>query len=178
MGWVNHKLRWFWGAGYSDILMFGTKFKKPPLSWKVSGCAFDSCGKYMKDILVKKIKENGFFSVLADEESDCSNQEQLSLVIRFVDGSGAMREEFLGFQRCDLALSWKTLAETVLNSISSLALDMHMSWIGIWWSFFCFWLYQWSVWPSSLHKWESYILLLWQPSVKLGCCCILQYSDC
>ena len=59
----------------------------------------------MKDILVKKIKEIGFFSVLADEESDCSNQEQLSLVIRFVDGSGAMREEFLGFQRCDLALS-------------------------------------------------------------------------
>ena len=55
----------------------------------------------MKDILVKEIKENGFFSVLADEESDCSNQEQLSLVIRSVDGSSAMREKFLGFLRCD-----------------------------------------------------------------------------
>ena len=59
----------------------------------------------MKDILVKEIKENGFFSVLADEESDCSNQEQLSLVIRSVDGSSAMREEFLDFLRCDLGLS-------------------------------------------------------------------------
>ena len=79
----------------------------------------------MKDILVKDIKENGFFSVLADEESDCSNQEQLSLVIRSVDGSSAMREEFLGFLRCDLGLSWKALAETVLNGIGSIALDIH-----------------------------------------------------
>ena len=80
----------------------------------------------MKDILVKEIKENGFFSVLADEESDCSNQEQLSLVIRSVDGSSAMREEFLGFLRCDLGLSWKALAETVLNGIASLALDIQI----------------------------------------------------
>ena len=80
----------------------------------------------MKDILVKEIRENGFFSDLADEESDCSNQEQLSLVIRFVDGSGAMREGFVGFLRCDLGLSWKALAETVLNGIASLALDIQI----------------------------------------------------
>ena len=52
------------------------------------------CGNYIKDILVKEIKENRFFSILADEASDCSNQQQLSLVIRFVDDSGEIREEF------------------------------------------------------------------------------------
>ena len=37
-----------------------------------------------------------------------------------------MREEFLGFLLCDLGLSWKALAETVLNGIASLALDVHI----------------------------------------------------
>ena len=82
------------------------------------------CGNYIKDILVKEIKESRFFSVLADEASDCSNQEQLSLVIRFVDGSGEIREEFLGFLHCDLGLSGKALAETVLNGIANLTLDI------------------------------------------------------
>ena len=48
---------------------------------------------------------------------DCSNQKQLSLVIRFVDGSGEIREEFLGFLHCELGLSGKALAETVLNDL-------------------------------------------------------------
>ena len=82
------------------------------------------CGNYIKDILVKEIKESRFFSVLADEASDCSNQDQLSLVIRFVDGSGEIREEFLGFLHCDLGLSGKALAETVLNGIANLTLDI------------------------------------------------------
>ena len=43
------------------------------------------CGKLIKDALIKDIKESNFFSILADEASDCSNQEQLSFVLRFVD---------------------------------------------------------------------------------------------
>ena len=49
-------------------------------------------GNHIKDKLVKEVKENIFFSILVDEASDCSNQEQLSLVTRFVDGSGEIRE--------------------------------------------------------------------------------------
>ena len=44
-----------------------------------------SCyGQFSTELVVRKIKENQFFSILADEASDCSNQEQLSLVIRYV----------------------------------------------------------------------------------------------
>ena len=82
------------------------------------------CGNYIKDILVKEIKENRLFSILADEASDCSNQEQLSLVIRFVDGTGEMREGFLGFLHTDLGLSGKALAGKVLNGIAYLTLDI------------------------------------------------------
>ena len=42
------------------------------------------CGKLIKDALIKDIKET-FFLKLADEASDCSNQEQLSYVLRFAD---------------------------------------------------------------------------------------------
>ena len=83
------------------------------------------CGNYIKDILVKEMKENRFFSILADEASDCSNQEQLSLVIRFVDGSGEIGEEFLDFLHYDLGLSGKALSETVLNGIANFTLDLH-----------------------------------------------------
>ena len=39
------------------------------------------CGKFITELVVRKIKESQFFSILADEASDYSNQEQLSLVI-------------------------------------------------------------------------------------------------
>ena len=73
----------------------------------------------------RRSKKIDFFSILADEASDCSNQEQLSLVIRFVYGSVEIREEILGFLHCELGLSEKALAEAVLNCIANLALDIH-----------------------------------------------------
>ena len=63
------------------------------------------CGKFIKDSLIKDIKESKFFSILADEASDCSNQEQLSLVLRFVDKDGEIREDFSGLLHYNLGLT-------------------------------------------------------------------------
>ena len=52
---------------------------------------------------------------LADEISDCSNQEQLFLVIRYFDSHCVKREEFLGFLHFDFGLSGKGLDETALG---------------------------------------------------------------
>ena len=82
------------------------------------------CGKFITELVVRKIKKNQFFSILADKSSDCSNQEQLSLVIRYVDSDCVIREEFLGFLHCDLGLSGKALAETVLGGLIDLGLDI------------------------------------------------------
>ena len=62
---------------------------------------------------------------MADKASDCSNQEQLSLVVRFVDKDGEIREEFLGFLHCELGLTGKALAETILTEIGNLTLDIN-----------------------------------------------------
>ena len=59
------------------------------------------CGKFITELVVRKIKEDQFFSLLADKASDCSNQEQLSLAVRYVGRDFAIREEFLGFLHCD-----------------------------------------------------------------------------
>ena len=60
------------------------------------------CGNYIKDMLLQEIKIYIYFSILADETTDCSNEKQLSLVIRLVDNSGEIREDFLGFLHCKL----------------------------------------------------------------------------
>ena len=82
------------------------------------------CGQFITKLVVRIIKENQFFSILADEASDCSNQEQLSLVIRYVDSDCVVKEEFLGFLHCHLGLSGKELAEIVLGGLINLVLDI------------------------------------------------------
>ena len=81
------------------------------------------CEQFITDLVVRKIKENKFFSILADEASDRSNQEQLSLVMKYVGSDWVIREEFLGILHCDLRLSGKALVETVLGGLINLGLD-------------------------------------------------------
>ena len=47
--------------------------------------------------IIDEIQAVKFFTILADEVSDCSNLEQVSVVIRFVDKDNNIEEEFLGF---------------------------------------------------------------------------------
>ena len=53
-------------------------------------------GKYIIDQISGEIRESKYFSVIADEATDVSNKENLSLVIRFVDNKQTIREEFAG----------------------------------------------------------------------------------
>lgn len=55
--------------------------------------------------MVSEIRKNKFFSVLADELLDCSNKEQLSIVIRYVDSSRNIKEDFLKFLHCKEGLT-------------------------------------------------------------------------
>ena len=44
----------------------------------------DLITEFITELVATKIKENQFFSILADGASDCSNQEQVSLVIKLL----------------------------------------------------------------------------------------------
>ena len=78
-------------------------------------------GQFLTALVIRKIIEIIF---LADEVSDCSIQEQLSLVIRYADRDCVTREEFLGFLHCDLGLSGKALAGTVIGGLINLGLGI------------------------------------------------------
>ena len=63
---------------------------------------------------MKNAKE---FSILADEASDISCKEQLSLVVRFVDHKSNIREEFLGFLHCKDGTSGEALANLIMDQL-------------------------------------------------------------
>ena len=65
----------------------------------------------IQEKIIKDIKDAKYFTILADEVADSANLEQLSVVIRFVQGSSkGIREEFLDFI---------TLERTTGNAIST-----------------------------------------------------------
>ena len=74
--------------------------------------------------LSEEIRCSILFSVLADEAADVSNKENLSLVVRFVDASRNIREEFVGFHLCDEGTSGEAIKQLILNATSDLGLSM------------------------------------------------------
>ena len=48
-----------------------------------------------------------------------------TIIFRFVGKDSEIREEFSGFLHCELGLSGKALAETILTEIGSLTLDIN-----------------------------------------------------
>ena len=73
----------------------------------------DICGDLLTKKITNEIRKAKFLSVLADEAADCGNVEQLSLVIRFVDETHCIREQFLGFLPCKRGLSGDAIATNI-----------------------------------------------------------------
>ena len=63
------------------------------------------------------------FSVMADEAAGMSNIENLSLVIRYVDASRNIREEFVGFRCCENT-SGESIKNVIMASLADLGLCM------------------------------------------------------
>ena len=84
----------------------------------------DCCGDFVKDQIIKEIKDAKFFSILADEVADLTNKEQMPLVLRFVDKEGHIREEFLKFVHLANGTSGENMAEAIKTEIRSLGLDL------------------------------------------------------
>ena len=64
------------------------------------------------------------FSIIADEVRDCSNTEQLSLILRYVDSNCQVKEEFVKFIECDAGTSGAELSDKIIKAITDLGLDI------------------------------------------------------
>ena len=84
----------------------------------------NNCGEVIVDKIIHDIKESKFYTIIADEASDSSHKEQLSLVLRFVDCDMNIREEFISFLHCKWGLSGKQLARLILEALDALTLSI------------------------------------------------------
>lgn len=57
----------------------------------------DCIGDHIRAKIIGEVKGAKWYSILCDEATDHSNKEQVSVVLRFVDGNCNIKEEFLDF---------------------------------------------------------------------------------
>ena len=69
---------------------------------------------------------SGIFSVIADEARDCSNQEQMPLIIRYVDEHREIQEMFIAFIKCDQGTRGEEIARLIKASCLSSCLNFNL----------------------------------------------------
>ena len=70
-----------------------------------------------------EVRKAKYFSVLADEVADVSNTEQMSLVLRFVDESNNIREEFVDILPCTSGTTGQVIADMILDRVREYGLN-------------------------------------------------------
>lgn len=71
------------------------------------------------------VQKAQFFTVIADEVTDCSNKEQLSLVLQFVDRESCqIQEDFVLFTEYDTGVTSRNLADKMLSFLCSQGVDL------------------------------------------------------
>lgn len=94
------------------------------LSKTIQNELINLCGKNIIQTIVSDVKKQEFFSIMADEVRDCSNSEQLALVVRYVDETCTIREEFIEYIECDTGTTGLALGEKIISKLEELGLDI------------------------------------------------------
>jgi len=98
------------------------------LSPTIQNQLIELLGKKVKNLILKKIKEAAYFSILLDSTPDVSRTDQMAFVVRYVkveESDAQIKESFLNF----FPLRGKTAEEitnSILNELHENGLDMMM----------------------------------------------------
>lgn len=79
---------------------------------------------YITDKLIEEVKAAELYSVSCDEKADCSNKEQLSLCLRFVDAEFNIREVFLTFLNVTGETTGVQLATKIKSTLTGWGLNL------------------------------------------------------
>lgn len=80
-------------------------------------------GSVVREKICTAVKKAGVYSVLADETKDCSKQEQLAVVIRYVDKeTAAQHEHFITYVQAT-SLNAQSLSTYILDTLNHNGLD-------------------------------------------------------
>ncbi|XP_060077094.1 zinc finger MYM-type protein 1-like [Ylistrum balloti] len=85
---------------------------------KIQNELIEICGEMIRDKIVQSCEKASFFALIADEATDSSTTEQVSICVRFLDESQEMivREELLGFVQASDTTE-ETLADLFLDTL-------------------------------------------------------------
>ncbi|KAL4090644.1 hypothetical protein QTP88_025438 [Uroleucon formosanum] len=85
---------------------------------KIQNEIIAACGDIIQKKIVEKINAAECFSILADETTDVSNKEQLTLCVRYIDDQNNLCEDFLKYVNID-SLTGASLSSAILNGLTS-----------------------------------------------------------
>lgn len=81
------------------------------------------CNTILLRKIVNKVNKSKCFSVLADETTDISTKEQLSICVRYIDEQNMLHEDFLQFFEIE-SLTGDALANSILNGNFKLIINL------------------------------------------------------
>ena len=85
--------------------------------------------KQILDGIIDICRRSVIYALIADESTDFTNKEQISICIRFVgrkeDGKHRIREEFLTFVHADIRTNAEELTTKFLETIQSVGLSLN-----------------------------------------------------
>ncbi len=79
-------------------------------------------GDMIRNKICDEIKEVKMFSLLVDETKDLSKQEQMSIVLRYVNSEGVLHEHFLTYVQAS-SLTAQSLTSYILDTLEKFGLD-------------------------------------------------------
>ena len=80
-------------------------------------------GAIIVNNLSQEIRDSKYFSIMSDEAADISNKENLSVVIRFLDSTKTVREEFVGFYLCEDGTTGAAIKDLIIGAVADLGLS-------------------------------------------------------
>ena len=81
-------------------------------------------GAIIVNNLSQEIRDSKYFSIMSDEAADISNKENLSVVIRFLDSTKTVREEFVGFYLSEDGTTGAAIKDLIVGAVADLGLSM------------------------------------------------------
>ena len=79
-------------------------------------------GNMVRRTICSDVRDAGVFSLLADETKDCSKQEQLAIVLRYVDNKAVIHEHFITYVQAT-SLTAESLVKYISDTLSEFQLD-------------------------------------------------------